>query len=182
MLNDALFGSVHVQQQARKEAAAYYDHMLHTHLFANFSNWQLSNYLIHECKDGRMSNVHGTNNLLPRLVNNQQLHNLRHKKGCVDTKGCIAKCHKCKQDFTMEELVTCLMVRGVGLLEPGKAVNDTLDDRILWERMCTSIVAQQKKRSVQPLDVKNKAIVAATYQHHLACHIKGCINCSKSAK
>jgi hypothetical protein len=63
-----------------------------------------------------------------------------------------------------------------------RPVNDALDDGIPWERMRTSIVAQQRKRCVQPLDVKNKAIVAATYQHHLACHVKGCFNCSKSGK
>jgi hypothetical protein len=73
-------------------------------------------------------------------------------------KDAYAKCHECKQDFTMEELVTCLMVQGLGLLEPGKAVNDALDEGILWERMHTNIVAQQRKRCVQPLDVKTKPL------------------------
>ena len=48
--------------------------------------------------------------------------------------------------------------------------------------MHANIVAQQRKRCVQPLDLQTKAIVAATYQHHLACHMKGCFHCSKSGK
>ena len=109
MLGDTLSGTLPIQQKARKEAAAYYyDHLLHTHLFGNFLDWQLNKYLMHECKDGRMSSVHGTNNSLPKLAQDQQLHNLRHKKGCVDTNGYKAKCHKCKHKFTMEELVTSL--------------------------------------------------------------------------
>ena len=116
--------------------------------------------------------------LLPVVVPDQQLRNLRNKAGYKDSNGLFAYCPHCNKPWTYEELLNQYVRNDILICPPVNAGTGMVEnlEQIPKARMMAKIVEYQKTKG--SLNAP-KECISATYQHHLSCHVNNCFKCKK---
>ena len=134
----------------------------------------------HECTRENMRQ-----RLLPVVVADQQLRNLRHRKGYSENNGCFASCPHCDKSWTYEELVCGYLSQGnqcVGYTKELVDLSTSDKIEIPRHRCFAEVVRYQKNFSPDSYLEAPEIAINAVYQSHRSCHVHGCFRCTKKGK
>ena len=91
---------LHDYENNRDKLIDIYDRVSTTELIGETDRTVLSHVFSHECTGKKMYSCGGIES-----PSNQQLRNLRHKAGCIETEHLFAHCRECHQTFNHEDIV-----------------------------------------------------------------------------
>ena len=123
--------------------------------------------------DHKCEVVNKKQRMLPKLVPEQQLRNLRHKDGFRSVRGVFATCPHCTAgQFTNEQLIERYLIEG----EQIKGLNKYPDP---GTRRLHAMFVEHQKPGSEDLD---PIVIRAAYNNHLSCHLPTCFRCNKKRK
>ena len=109
----------------------------------------------------------------PQVVDDQQLRNLRHHQGCIDTNSCFVQCPHCSQYWSNEEVVGKYLIDGIKV--PGLTV---YPDRNTKRLKAMAIEFQKCSSQEEPYE-HIKTVVNAAYNHHMHAP-SSCFKCTSA--
>jgi hypothetical protein len=179
---DVFFAKGPKKKTAERILGRYADHVSSTALFPTTPSLIRSAF-DHECL------LCKSQRRVPLVIPDQGLRNLRHKNGYKRSNGVFANCPDCTKTWTYEELVAEYLSNSEGMkLAPIFDINATAAGTLSKSkygglpkaRMFAEIVDFQKNgQNVKDTPV---ALINATYQHHVSCHVNGCFRCQKGKR
>ena len=170
------FGTTREKLEAERVVQQYYDRIASTALFSCSEKSTLALAWDHECTQASKRQ-----RTLPVVVPDQELRNLRHRKGYSETDGCIARCPHCDLHFTYEQMVCgYLSTQGVPGYDRVRMEMDKTEKMEIPRHRCFADVVQyQKNFSLDSRMDAPTASINAAYQSHNSCHTDGCFRCTK---
>ena len=174
--SDYFFGNATKKKEAKAKLIKCTEHISSTSMFPDDDKKALKIF-DHNCE------VPLIHRQPPRVIGDDKLRILRNRKGYKDLKGVFANCphSNCNKDWTYENMLIDYVggTKSLGYCHPiaDESGPDKRNDQmgILRARMMAEILQFQKGKLKTP----PKAIIDATYHHHLSCHVKGCWRCQK---
>ena len=172
---------------AERVLEKYYDRVAMTGLMDETNNREMQKVFDH----ANCTEPNPRKRGLPEVVEDQQLRNLRHKRGYKATDGKFAVCGHCGKTFTYEELLSKYVCQHLPKFrdsdDSSQTTTDVLHNDCLLKsqlpknKMEAVIIQFQKKRDVTVKETPT-TIINANYQHHKSCHVGSCFRCNKIKK
>ena len=168
------FGNVAEKRESDGAYMDYFDRVCTTHVFEGTKSELLAAF-DHECTQSSVRD-----RTLPVVVDDQELRNLRHKKGFASEGGKFAYCISCSKEWTHEELMSDYLCWKYGFCKPVESKEEAKVKGKHRARMFAHVVQWQRKGKSQEECPRN--MINAVYQHHLSCHTASCFKCNKRGK
>jgi hypothetical protein len=180
---DVFFGTKLARRDAMATLVKYHEHVIGTKFFDG-SRRDMQNAFDHDgctVQDRRLRS-------LPEVVCDQDLRNLRHKQGYIQSGGLFAFCQHCGFKWTYEQMVdkytrdkSDIEDTYVEKQQGQKFHSEEVASNIPKARMLAEII-QYQKSTASVGDERTKMFINGVYNHHLSCHAKGCFKCNKKEK